>query len=45
MILGSFLLASARSSDQVIQRLKSDVFFRHGVWELGQVANIPGETA
>ena len=32
-INGSFLLASAESSDQVIERLKSDVFFKNRIWD------------
>ena len=42
---GSAMLIGARTQEEVVQRLKSDVYVQGGVWDLSKVQIIPFKSA
>ena len=42
---GSAMLIGARTEEEVVQRLKSDVYVEGGVWDLSKVQIIPFKSA
>lgn len=42
---GSAMLVGAKSKEEVLERLKKDVYVEKGVWDLSQVQIIPFRSA
>jgi hypothetical protein len=42
---GSAMLIGAKTKEEVVERLKKDVYVEHGVWDLSKVQIIPFKSA
>jgi|TARA_R110002003_G_scaffold72_1_gene6689 hypothetical protein len=42
---GSAMLIGAKTREEVVERLKKDVYVEHGVWDLSKVEIIPFRSA
>jgi hypothetical protein len=42
---GSAMLIGAKTREEVLERLKKDVYVEHGVWDLSKVEIIPFRSA